>query len=83
MLVFCRAIDTVKGCDTLLIVGSSMQVYSAYRLVKAASDVDANVVVLTAGQTRADKEATYKVEALAGETLARLASHDSLLIPRA
>ena len=59
-----------------------MQVYSAYRLAKAASDAAANVVVLTAGQTRADKEATYKVEALAGETLARLASHPSLLIPR-
>ena len=60
-----------------------MQVYSAYRLAKAALNSSANVVVLTAGQTRVDPEATFKVEALAGETLARLASHDSLLVPKA
>lgn len=60
-----------------------MQVYSAYRLAKAALSSSANVVVLTAGQTRVDPEATFKVEALAGETLARLASHDSLLVPKA
>lgn len=59
-----------------------MQVYSAYRLAKAAVKSSANVVILTAGQTRADPEATFKVEALAGETLARLASHASLLIPK-
>lgn len=82
LLYICRAIDTVKEGDTLLIIGSSMQVYSAYRLAKAASDTGSNIIVLTAGQTRADPHATYKVEALAGETLTRLASHESLLIPR-
>ena len=78
----CRALDLCGGCDTLLVVGSSMQVYSAYRLAKAAVNAQANIVVLTAGQTRVDPEATFKVEALAGETLARLASHSTLLLPK-
>lgn len=78
----CRALELCGGCDTLLVVGSSMQVYSAYRLAKAAFSNQANVVVLTAGETRCDPEATFKVEALAGETLARLASHSSLLVPK-
>ena len=72
-----------QSCTTMLVVGSSLQVYSAYRLAKGALTAGAEVVVLTAGNTRIDSEATYKVEALAGETLARLAAHYSLLIPRA
>lgn len=59
-----------------------MQVYSAFRLAKAAVKAGASVVVLTAGETRVDPEASFKVEALAGETLARLACHSSLLAPK-
>ena len=74
--------DMARSCDTMLVVGSSLQVYSAYRLAKGALAADAKVVVLTAGKTRVDGDATYKVEALAGETLARLAAQHSLLLPK-
>lgn len=74
--------ETAKSCDTMLVVGSSLQVYSAYRLAKAAVTSGAKLLIVTAGGTRADGEATFKVEALAGETLARLGAHHSLLIPK-
>lgn len=63
----------------MLVVGSSLAVYSAFRLAKAAKKAGAGLCVLTAGPTRADDMADAKLEALAGETLARLAAHPSLL----
>ena len=74
--------ELAQSCDAVLVVGSSLQVYSAYRLAKAALAAEASILVLTAGPTRIDSEAHLKVEALAGESLARLAAHSSLLIPR-
>ena len=67
----------------MLVVGSSLAVYSAYRLAKAAKKVDAALFILTAGPTRGDDMADAKLEALAGEALARLAAHPSLLLARA
>ena len=78
----CSAMDMAHSCDTMMVVGSSLQVYSAYRLAKGALSANAKVVVLTAGKTRVDSEATYKIEALAGETLARVAAQYSLLLPK-
>ena len=79
----CRALELAEGCDAMLVVGSSLAVYSAYRLAKAAKKADAALLVLTAGPTRADDMADVKIEALAGEALARLATHPSLLLARA
>ena len=73
-----RALSTAEAAGALLVVGSSLQVYSAFKLVKAAR----RVAIVTAGPTRADALAELKVEALAGEALARLAAHPALLLPR-
>lgn len=73
-----------ESADAVLVVGSSVQVYSAYRLVKGAKEAGARLALLTAGPTRADAllgPDDLKLEALAGGTLARLASHPSLLLP--
>lgn len=78
-----RALDLAGSCDGMLVVGSSLMVYSAYRLVKAARGAGSTVALLTAGPTRADDVAHLKVEALAGEALSRLAAHPTLLLPRA
>jgi len=78
----CRALELAEGCDGLLVVGSSLMVYSAFRLAKAAVSGGGALAVLTAGPTRADSFAKLKVEAVAGEALSRLAAHPSLLIPR-
>ena len=71
-----------QGCDGLMVVGSSLQVYSAFRLAKAAKTTEAPLAILTAGWTRADELADIKLECLAGEALSRLANEPALSIPR-
>ena len=78
----CRALQLASQCSALLVVGSSCQVYSAYRLVRAAHAAGAQVAILNGSATRADQLAVKLVPALAGEALARLAAHPSLLVPR-
>ena len=75
------AMDMVRACRSLLVVGSSLAVWSAFRLVKAAVDNGASLAIVTAGETRADALATIKLEAVAGETLARVAAHPALAVP--
>jgi len=78
----CRALEMAGACDLMLVVGSSLYVWSAFRLVKAAKAAGAKLAIVNVGQTRADDMADLKVEALAGEVMARLAAHPSLLLPR-
>ncbi|GBF95194.1 NAD-dependent deacetylase [Raphidocelis subcapitata] len=77
-----RAQELAAGCDLLLAVGTSLTVWSAFRLAKAAKDAGARLAIVCVGDTRADGLADWKAEALAGEVLARLAAHPRLLLPR-
>lgn len=72
----------VEASEAVLVVGSSLAVYSAYRLARAAKHAGAHLALLNVGPTRADEFADLKVEALAGEALTRLAAHPSLVLPR-
>ena len=76
-----RALELAQSCKSMLVVGSSLAVWSAFRLAKAAVDNGAQLAILTAGQTRADELATLKIEGRAGEVLSRLAAHPSLQVP--
>ncbi|KAK9837419.1 hypothetical protein WJX81_001137 [Elliptochloris bilobata] len=76
------ALAAAEACDALLVVGSSLMVWSAFRLAKAASGARARVAIVTAGPTRADDLAEFKIEARAGEVLARLAAQPELGLPR-
>eukprot|EP00887_Chlorella_sp_A99_P005554 scaffold1.g5554.t1 len=78
-----RSLDLAASCSHLLVVGSSLAVWSAFRLAKTAVENGAQLGILTAGPTRADDVARHKWEARAGETLARLAAHPYLLLPPA
>ena len=51
----------VEGCDGLLVVGSSLMVYSAFRLARAAAASGAQLALLSVGPTRADDLASVKV----------------------
>jgi NAD-dependent SIR2 family protein deacetylase len=75
-----RAMQAVAECDALLVVGSSLTVWSGYRLARAARASDKPLYILNIGPTRADNEATLKVEAPAGAALSLIASvagHDA------
>ncbi|XP_004086174.1 NAD-dependent protein lipoamidase sirtuin-4, mitochondrial [Oryzias latipes] len=55
--------------DSVLVVGSSLQVYSGYRFLLAASDRKLPVAILNIGPTRADHLAKLKVSGRCGEVL--------------
>ncbi|XP_015779547.1 PREDICTED: NAD-dependent protein lipoamidase sirtuin-4, mitochondrial-like [Acropora digitifera] len=59
--------------DSLLIIGSSVQVYSSYRFVHAAWEQNKPIAILNIGPTRADKLLpTLKLSVIAGDVLPRL-----------
>ncbi len=59
--------------DALLVVGSSLMVYSGYRFVEDATGLGKAVVIVNLGRTRADGVATLKVEHEVGAALLALA----------
>lgn len=60
------------ACDAMLVVGSSLMVYSGFRFVQAAADAGLPIAALNIGRTRADALYALKVEQPVGATLARL-----------
>ncbi len=58
--------------DALLIVGSSLMVYSGFRFVQAAVQAGKPAVAVNLGRTRADGLLTLKVEQPCAEALAFL-----------
>ncbi|KAF0313164.1 NAD-dependent protein lipoamidase sirtuin-4, mitochondrial [Amphibalanus amphitrite] len=64
--------QAVADADALLVVGSSLHVYSAYRHVLQAVELDRPVLILNIGPTRGDKHAFYKLDGRAGLVLPRL-----------
>jgi NAD-dependent SIR2 family protein deacetylase len=67
------AFARVDAADVLLVVGSSLTVFSGFRFVKHAHARGKPVAIVNLGPTRGDPLATLKVDAPAGETLATLA----------
>jgi NAD-dependent SIR2 family protein deacetylase len=55
--------------DAMLVVGSSLMVYSGYRFARMARDAGLPLAILTRGVTRADPLATLKLDADCGEAL--------------
>mgnify|MGYP003631740763 CR=1 FL=1 len=60
--------------DILLVVGSSLAVYSGYRFVRRATQDGKPTVLINIGESRGDDEATIRWSAPLGETLPTLAS---------
>lgn len=60
----------VDEADALLVVGSSLTVWSGFRFVKRAHERGLPIAIVNIGPTRGDELATLKIEAECGETLA-------------
>ena len=56
-------------CDGLFVVGSSLEVYSAFRFVSAAARLGKPIAILNIGKTRGDRMAQLKVEGVCSEIL--------------
>lgn len=71
-----RVFAALVKSDGVLVVGSSLMVFSAYRFCVATREADKPVAAINLGRTRADADLALKVEADCGRTLSGLA--DSL-----
>jgi NAD-dependent SIR2 family protein deacetylase len=59
----------LQASDAMLVVGSSLMVYSGFRFAVRAREAGLPLAILTSGTTRADAIATLKLDADSGETL--------------
>ncbi|HET6285100.1 MAG TPA: NAD-dependent protein deacetylase [Polyangia bacterium] len=66
--------DLFDAAEVLLVVGSSLTVYSGFRFVRRASERGVPVGVINLGPTRADDAVQVRVAEPAGEVLPRLAA---------
>ncbi len=62
----------LEEADAMLVVGSSLMVYSGYRLCEHAQAIGKPIAAINRGRTRADPLFTVKVEHGCGETLTDL-----------
>lgn len=67
-----QALDSLAKADALLVVGSSLKVFSGFRFCKAAEQLGKPIVIINQGITRADDIATLKVEQNCGSALVEL-----------
>jgi NAD-dependent SIR2 family protein deacetylase len=69
-----EAFAMVEAADSLLVLGSSLAVYSGYRFVKRAHERGQMIALINLGETRGDALATLRIEAPLGEVLPELAT---------
>jgi NAD-dependent SIR2 family protein deacetylase len=67
-----RAFAALAEADAMLVVGSSLMVYSGYRFAKAMADSGKPIAAVNLGRTRADDLLTLKVSARCADALAFL-----------
>jgi len=56
-----RAMAAIEHSDAMLVVGSSLMVYSGYRFATAAADAGKPIAAINLGRTRADDLLTLKI----------------------
>jgi NAD-dependent SIR2 family protein deacetylase len=65
----------LEAARSLLVVGSSLMVFSGYRFVRAAARLGRPIAVVNRGHTRADAVAGVKLEGEAGQSLRAVAEY--------
>ena len=78
-----QAYEWVAQADGLLVVGSSLMVFSSFRFCRAAAASDTPIAVLNRGVTRADDLAILKVNAECGQTLCQVLEVLGIALPGA
>ncbi|MBI0537219.1 NAD-dependent protein deacetylase [Roseomonas sp. KE2513] len=67
-----RAVGALEEADAMLVVGSSLMVYSGFRFVQAAARAGKPIAAVNLGRTRADPMLALKVEQPCAEALSFL-----------
>jgi len=65
-------LNALRGADAMLVVGSSLMVYSGYRFARAAAEQGLPLIIINRGVTRADPLATINIQADCGAALMQL-----------
>jgi NAD-dependent SIR2 family protein deacetylase len=68
-----EAMSTLERSRLLLIIGSSLMVFSGYRFARAATRLGVPIAIVNRGKTRADDVATLKISGNIAEVLGELA----------
>ncbi|MGH8229971.1 MAG: Sir2 family NAD-dependent protein deacetylase, partial [Steroidobacteraceae bacterium] len=76
------AMRGLAHADALLVVGSSLMVYSGYRFATAAARAGKPIAVVNLGRTRADDLIALKVEQSCAAALAALTGVEEIEDPR-
>lgn len=66
--------ESLAAADAVLVVGSSLMVFSGYRFCLAAAEAGKPVAVVNRGRTRADELAALKIDGDCGEVLGAVAA---------
>jgi NAD-dependent deacetylase sirtuin 4 len=74
-----QAYAWVDAAEALLVVGSSLAVFSGYRFVRRAAELGHPIAIVNLGETRGDPYATMRIDASAGAVLSALAGDGSSL----
>mmetsp|Transcript_5724 Transcript_5724/g.8003 ORF Transcript_5724/g.8003 Transcript_5724/m.8003 type:complete len:369 (-) Transcript_5724:44-1150(-) len=70
--VVAQTTDIVKQADKLLVIGSSLMVYSSFRFAQTAFDNKIPIGILNMGPTRADSLASLKIELPSSQALEKV-----------
>jgi NAD-dependent SIR2 family protein deacetylase len=65
-----RSMQGLAAADAMLVIGSSLMVYSGYRFARAAAELGRPIAAVNLGRTRADDVLTIKIAATCGDALA-------------
>jgi NAD-dependent SIR2 family protein deacetylase len=76
--IVARSFAALEDADAMLVVGSSLMVWSGYRFCRAAREQGKPVAAVNLGRTRADDELDLKVEQDCGSALEDVSSRSSL-----
>lgn len=71
------AMQALEAADAMLVVGSSLMVFSGYRFAHAAAKAGKPIAAVNLGRTRADPLLSLKVERSCAEALAFLRAEES------
>nr|CAH7723414.1 unnamed protein product [Callosobruchus chinensis] len=64
--------DSISQSDSLLVLGTSLTVFSSYRIVLQALEENKNIAIVNIGPTRADKLVKIKISARCGDILPKI-----------
>ena len=62
----------LEESQLLLVLGSSLQVYSGYRFVNRAKELGKPVAIVNIGSTRGDKDADLKLDGKCSDVLSKI-----------